>query len=428
MKFERNQKYTTIAIYCCIVIVFALVTASLFMNFENAKQLINKLFVVISPITYGFVIAFLINPVMKFCENKVFKFWRTSTPRTFKIKRATMVVCAFLVVSLLISVFVAFLVPQIITSYKDLESKMSDYVLSAQAWVVDTFGENSNLPPVVLDFINVEKLVKNINEFINNSYKLLVDVTPYVFQILGNVINELKNALIGIIFSVYFLYSKERLCAQCKRITVALFQEKHVQNIMRVAKMTRENFEGFIVGKIIDSIIIGILTFFVLMIFDMPYYPIIALIVGVTNVIPFFGPFIGAIPSAFIIFIAEPIKAIWFLLIILVIQQLDGNIIGPKILGYSTDLNALGVMVAIVIMSGFFGVVGMVIGVPVFSVLNILFFELVDKRLKLKNKEVAIEAYYGEDGGDIPMQGSEGEKEKKPKKERKLRIKKPKNN
>lgn len=415
MKFERNQKYTTIAIYCCIVILFALIASSCFMNFENAKQVINKFFVVISPITYGFVIAFLVNPVMKFCENRIFKFWKVKNSGAFKIKRAVCITVAFIIVAALISSFIAFLVPQIVSSYKDLESKMSDYVSGAQNWVVQTFGAESKLPPVVLDLVNVDKLVEGINDFITDSYKLLVDVTPYVFQIVGNIINELKNALIGIIFSVYFLYSKERLCAQCKRVVHALFSEKNVLNIVRVAKMTRENFEGFIVGKIIDSVIIGVLTFFILMIFKIPYYPIIALIVGVTNIIPFFGPFIGAIPSAFIIFIADPAKAVWFLLIILFIQQLDGNIIGPRILGYSTDLNALGVMLAIIIMSGFFGVIGMVIGVPIFSVLNILFFEFVDKKLESKNKEVCVEAYFGNDLAKLPP---------KPKKEKGSKTKK----
>ncbi|MBE6687240.1 MAG: AI-2E family transporter [Ruminococcaceae bacterium] len=406
MKLKKENKYAKIAVYCCGIILFALIAGSVFTNFENAKAVVKKFFVVFSPVTYGFVIAFLVNPVMKFFENRVFKFWRT-TKKSFKFKRVVTMICAFLVAASLISGFVAFLVPQIITSYKDLESKMSEYVLSAQKWVMETFGKDSRLPDFVVDFINVDKLVKNINSFIGDSYELIVDVTPYVFKFIGNIINELKNALIGIIFSVYFLYSKERLGATCKKIIYAIFDEPRSNGIMRVAKMTRENFEGFVVGKIIDSIIIGVLTFFVLMIFKMPYYPIIALIVGITNVIPFFGPFIGAIPSAFIIFIADPMKAIWFLLIILVIQQIDGNIIGPKVLGYSTDLSALGVMLAIIIMSGFFGVLGMVIGVPIFSVLNILFFEYVDKRLENKNKDIAVEAYFGSGNGDLPKKKEE---------------------
>ncbi|MBR5516051.1 MAG: AI-2E family transporter [Clostridia bacterium] len=410
MNQGQNKRYTTMAIYGCIIIAVTLFLCSVFINFDNTRALVKKGLLILSPITYGFVIAFLVNPVMKFLENRVFLFWKTNN-KTAKLKRVVTMTIAFLFVAALISVFVAFLVPRIITSYKDLESKMSDYVAGAQNWVVLTFGEKSHLPKIILEFVNVEKLVNNINSFIEDSYKLLVDVTPYVFKFIGNIINELKNALIGVIFSVYFLYSKEKICAQCKRIIYALFNEVRSGYIMRIAKLTRENFEGFIIGKIIDSIIIGILTFFVLMICKMPYYPIVALIVGVTNIIPFFGPFIGAIPSAFIIFIADPVKAFWFIIIILVIQQIDGNIIGPKILGFSTDLNALGVMFAIIVMSGLFGVPGMIIGVPVISVIKVLFFEHVDKKLASRKKALSLEAYYGNGNGDIPEEKKEEKKE-----------------
>ncbi|MBE6573511.1 MAG: AI-2E family transporter [Ruminococcaceae bacterium] len=402
MKINWNKKYTTIAAYCCIVIFISMLLASIMLNIGDSKDKIFGFFTIFNPLIYGFVIAFLVNPIMRFFENKVFKFWKADG-KVFKFKRSVALILAFLVVFTLIGLFIYVLVPQLIESYKDLVSKFGDYIKELQAWITHTFGKDSKLPKWIVSFINSEEMVANLSSSLSDAYNWVLGITPDIFSFVGSIVTELKNALIGIIFSIYFLYSKERLFAVWKKILYAFFSKKKVGRILRVGSMTKRNFEGFFVGKIIDSIIIGVLTFFVLMIFRMPYYPLVAVIVGVTNIIPFFGPFIGAIPGAFIIFIADPVKALWFLLIILIIQQLDGNVIGPKILGINTNLSALGVMIAIILMTGLLGITGMFIGVPIFSVLYAMFFEMVDKRLIAKGRMRNVNEYKGNKHGKLDI-------------------------
>lgn len=401
MKFEKNKKYSQIAVYACMVITFTAVLVMGMIHFDAVWRAVKKVISLFNPVIIGFVIAFLINPLMMFCEKKIFAFVERKRGHP-KLRRVLSLITAFLIVAIIISLFVSLLVPQIVTSYNDLQSRVVGYATGAQEWVSTVFDRNTSpLPSWVFKLIDMEGITDMVNDIIKNSYSLIIEASPHVLNFATNIINSLKNALIGIIFSVYFLYSKERFCAQVKKATYALFKRSRASRMVRMTRRTRYTFEGFVIGKIIDSIIIGILTFFVLMIFRMPYYPLIAVIVGVTNVIPFFGPIIGAIPSAFIIFIADPIKALWFCLIILVIQQLDGNVIGPAILGDKTNISSFWVIFAIVFMSGVLGVTGMFIGVPIFAVLYALFVEHANRLLIARGKSRSLVNYYGKGYGKI---------------------------
>ena len=193
------------------------------------------------------------------------------------------------------------------------------------------------------------------------------------------------------------LASKERLKAQVKKFTTAMFPPKGRHRFYRYVRLCDRTFGGFFVGKIIDSLIIGAITLVVLLIFRMPYALLISTIICVTNIIPVFGPFIGAIPSAFIIFIVSPSKALIFLVLILLIQQLDGNVIGPKILGDSTGLSTLGVIISIVIMGEYFGIVGMIVGVPIFAVAVALVKEFLEQKLRAKDLPTDTSEYYAWD-------------------------------
>ncbi len=410
MKLQHNKKYFTIAVYSCAVIFFAAVMFYLTQNIGVVSEFIGNILKVFNPMIYGFVIAFLVNPVMVFCEKRIFAFVDKKQPRKV-LKRVLSLVLAMIFVAALISAFVSLLVPQVVDSYTDLEKKMGGYVSSVQGLIVNVFSEGESVPKWVHEYVTSTHLVEKINDFIADSYDIVIDITPYIINFIRSIVNSLKNALIGIIFSVYFLYPKEKLCAQVKKLTYAVFSGKRASRMVHVARMTKKTFEGFVIGKIIDSIIIGVLTFIVLAIFKIPYYPIVSLIVGVTNVIPFFGPFIGAIPSAFIIFIADPVKALWFIVIIFIIQQLDGNVIGPHILGDSTNLSAIWVMVAIICMSGLLGLTGMFIGVPLFAVLYALLSEWVNKRLVARGRSRSLDAYYGDGNGIIHEEKAENQKE-----------------
>jgi predicted PurR-regulated permease PerM len=218
---------------------------------------------------------------------------------------------------------------------------------------------------------------------------IVLQVTTGVIQI-GKF---LLNIIIGFIVSVYVLFDKEKFCAQSKKVIYALANPKVANEIVLVARKSHEIFIGFIVGKIIDSVIIGLLTYVLMSMVGLPYALLVSVIVGVTNVIPFFGPFIGAIPSAILLFLDNPINGLYFLILVVIIQQIDGNIIGPKILGNSTGLSSFWVIVAILVSGGLFGVVGMLLGVPVFAVLFYLFTRLISYILRKKEFPVESSAY-----------------------------------
>lgn len=408
LKLEWNKKYTTIAIYACIVCSIAAIILTICLNFETVWDKLGQTVAIFNPIFLGIIIAYLCNPLMRWFERRVFTFTKKDPQnrRKCRVSRTLAILCTYLLIFLLIFLFLQLLVPQIMTSYNDLISRFSSYINSAIAFMdnlVRDFPLFNGEFETVVDLIDVNEITQKIREFITNSGNLFKDLTNYVLTYSANLVAGAKNLLLALIISVYLLAAKERIFAQIKKICSALFSAPRCKSIFSFAEYTDNTFGGFIVGKLLDSLIIGILSFIVFAVFDMPYYPLIAVIVGVTNVIPFFGPFIGAIPSAFIIFIAEPTKTIWFILLILLIQQLDGNVIGPKILGESTGLSSLGVIISITVMSGFFGIAGMFFGVPLFAVICALCRKFIESRLQIKELPLDTSAYY-EDPVYIPAE------------------------
>ena len=210
---------------------------------------------------------------------------------------------------------------------------------------------------------------------------------------LTTVASSIWNIILGIIVSIYLLIDKEKFCALIKKITYAIFPKSASEKILEVSYMSNSIFGKFLIGKIVDSAIIGVLTFFILALCKMPYAILVSVIVGITNIIPFFGPFIGAVPSFIIILFISPVKALWFLVIIFIIQQLDGNIIGPKILGDSIGISAFWILFSILVAGKFLGLIGMVIGVPLFAVIYAIVKEIIEGKLKKKNMNYKTEDY-----------------------------------
>lgn len=401
MKLEWNKKYTTIAIYACIVFSIAAIILTVCLNFDTVWTKLQGMVAVFNPIFLGIIIAYLCNPLLRFFEKHVFTFPQKDPQNRKKKKlcRTLSLICTYLVIFLFVFLFLQLLVPQIAASYNDLISRFSSYISSAIVFVdglIRDFplfnGEYTN----AAELIDVNELMQKVRDFITNSGNLLTDVANYLLTYSVNVVAGAKNLLLALIISVYLLASKEKILAQAKKICTAILPDKHIKSIFDFAVYSDHTFGGFIVGKLLDSLIIGILSFIVFAIFKMPYYPLIAVIVGVTNIIPFFGPFIGAIPSAFIIFIADPPKTIWFIILILLIQQLDGNVIGPKILGESTGLSSLGVIVSITIMSGLFGIAGMFFGVPLFAIFCALGKKFIESRLQNRQLPLETGEYYSD--------------------------------
>lgn len=385
MKLYTNKKYNTIALYAILVIAINVFIVLAVFKLNAILNILSKILDVMMPIIWGLAIAFLMNPIMTTTERVYKRF--VPEPKRPGLLRALSVTVASLVFLGIIAGIIAVVIPELINSFNEIVDNFSNFIEQGQKWMNKLLKNY----PKVQDF-----LMNKLLEFGTD----LTKVQPMLENILSGAwsfVNVLYDFILGFIVSVYLLLSKEKFIAQSKKIVFANFKRPTAERILHFSSEANEVFSGFFSGKIIDSIIIGFLCFVGLTIIGMPYNLLISVIVGFTNIIPFFGPFIGAIPSAFLILIVEPRKVIWFLIFILLLQQFDGNILGPKILGDSTGLPAIWVMFAIFICGGLFGFIGMLLGVPVFALLYRVVRENIENKLKRKKMPIDTQYYIEND-------------------------------
>lgn len=375
MKINWDKKYTTIAIYAFIVICFSIVFVNIISKLDAFTGKMSQIMAVFQPFIIGFIIAYLINFILKFYEDRVFKKFIKGSKKSL---RGVAVILSYLTASLIFYVFIQFVVPQLVESITGLVNDIPRYLYDMKVILEQTLNE-TDISPEYMTLIN-----DKLTEITNWVLQLVTNLLPIIGGIVMAFASSVWNIILGIIISVYLLVDKEKFFALGKKVVVALFNDKHANIILNLANRTNLTFGKFIGGKIIDSAIIGVLTFIILTIFKMPYSLLISVIIGMTNIIPFFGPFIGAIPSAIIILFISPIKAVWFGVIILVIQQIDGNIIGPKILGDSIGISAFWILFAILVAGKLFGLVGMIIGVPMFALIYSIVKDVIEIRLSKK--------------------------------------------
>lgn len=386
MKIEWNNKYTTIAVYTFLVI------ASIILFYLGISQVsiftdkLDSLIVILQPFIIGFSIAYVINFLLEFYENKVFKI-KQIKDLNLKSTRGIGIVLSYLTMFLIIGMMFKFLLPEVLDSIIGLVNDIPLYI-----------NETSKVINNVVGDLNIgaeysKTIIDNINNLINYTIKFISNLIPAVGLMVATFISGIWNVVIGIIISVYLLIDKEKLCALSKKITYGLFNKKYADKIVELVERSNYTFGRFLIGKIIDSLIIGILTFVILTIFKMPYTILVSVIVGITNIIPFFGPFIGAIPSFIIILFVSPVQALWFLLIIFIIQQLDGNIIGPKILGDSIGISAFWILFSILVAGKLLGILGMIIGVPLFAIIYSIIKEYIENKLAKKGLKVETKDY-----------------------------------
>lgn len=377
-RVKQNSSAATLACIIIFVVLYGIV------NIQVFSGIFTSILSVFAPIILGAALAYMLNPLLKLFENKILKKIKNK-----KALRGLSLLLTFVVALLIVAAIILLMIPQLIESIQDFASKFDMYIETTANWI-NEFMVNLTSNPKYENMIDSRKILDFIQGLIGDSD----DVADNVSKIGLGIINTLKNTLLMIFIAIYILLSKERLKAQTHKLASAMFSKNGENRFYKYLTLCHENFTGFFIGKIVDSLIIGVLTFILLLIFRIPYAPLVATIVGITNVIPVFGPFIGAIPSFLIIFIANPIKAFIFLVLILIIQQLDGNVIGPKILGNTTGLSSLGVIVSIVIMSAYFGIIGMIVGVPIFAVLVAVIKEFIDHKLEEKGLSSDTADYY----------------------------------
>ena len=351
-------------------------------HFDVVTVRIDKFMGVLSPFIVGFAIAYLLNTPMCFFERKLFA--------NSKYKRVLSILLVYVLAFAVVAILLGLIIPQVVQSVKDLASNMQFY-LDGLNQLVQNLTEQFDLDSEGINTAlgDFQSMMSNVSAKVAQALPQIVDVG---FAIGSGVI----TGITAIISSIYMLAGKGRLVPQLKRLLYAILPKRRSDRLLQICGHANEVFVGFINGKIIDSAIIGVLCFILCAIFRIPYPMLVSVTVGVTNVIPFFGPIIGAIPCLFILVIVDPWAALRFFALVIGLQQFDGNILGPKILGDSTGLSAIWVLVSIVTCGGLFGFPGMILGVPTFAVLYALVREWVNNRLRAKKI----------DGNGHPLEGT----------------------
>ena len=371
-------------IYPMILIAFGII---LYLGLSNGAvilAIVKKLFAVIAPLILGLALAFIINVPLKVFEGlwkKIFK--KAKTNKNEKFKRPVCLVLSILLFGAAIFAILFMIIPELITTGEGLVANLPEYIAGLNEWwqkVVDFAAKRgAELPEISL---SADKISETIGNFINDNKNTVFDKT---IGITTSIFSGVIDAVLALSFSIYILAQKEKIAYRIKRITYAFNKEETADKMVDFAKRTNLTFTKFITGQFIEAVIIGILCFIGMKIFRMPYASIISVLVGVTALIPMFGAFIGTIIGAFLILLVSPIKALWFVIFIIVLQQLEGNLIYPKVVGNSVGLPGILVLVAVTVGGKLFGVPGMLIGVPLCAVLYCLLKEVVEVRLEKKN-------------------------------------------
>lgn len=397
MKIEPNQKYLTVSFYTVITFAICLFLVVIVQKFSVISGVLASFANVIAPVTWGIVIAYIVNPLMKFFERFFGKCFEKKKPRR-KLVRSLSV--AFGLLSLLAVLFaiVAVLLPQVVESVIGLARNFNSYLNNFESWIYK-FVEDY---PDIYSFVQTQfdNLQPKLTDFINSIVPKLGEWAIKFKDGAIGFIGGLGDFVIGFIVAIYLLFSKEKFIAQMRKFVAAVLPEGGKNAVYSIAARTNKMLGGFISGKLIDSTIIGILTFICMSIMKMDFVALISVVVGVTNIIPFFGPFIGAIPSAFLLLVTAPRQVIPFVIFIFILQQFDGNILGPKILGDSTGLSPFWVMFAIFVGGGMFGFAGMILGVPIFAVIYSLVRDFVNYLLKRRGLSTRTLDYCA---NDIPI-------------------------
>ncbi len=385
--FRWDKKYLYWGVTAFCVIAAAIVFYMALNYLPLLKKGLSSLLHILSPFIWGLVLCYLLAPFMRMVERKLFlplskKLYKNSKRSDgSRFARGMSVLLSELFLLAILTALVCLIIPQLYSSLQNMVANSPMYIETASRWItqlLEDFPEIEHYVSQTLGQVN-DSLMKWIqNTVLPGLGSLISNVTSGVYYaIIG-----IYNLVIGIIVSVYVLSNLEQFGASAKRVLYSVFSVEMAKKILEGLEFTDRTFMGFINGKLLDSAIIGLICYIVCSILRMPYSLLVSVIVGVTNIIPFFGPFIGAVPSAIIILLVNPVKCLIFIAFIILLQQLDGNIIGPKILGNSVGINGFWVMFSIILGAGFFGFWGMLLGVPVFVIIYAAITGSVTRKLK----------------------------------------------
>ncbi|MBO5071557.1 MAG: AI-2E family transporter [Eubacterium sp.] len=392
---SKFDKYWYAGVTAFLVVTAALVVKALLDNLGVLGGVISAVNGALTPVYIGLIIAFLLSPLVNAMDEFVFVPLVQKIVKKEKkaagIARGLSVTVVLVLALVVIFGLIMMVVPEVINSISSLAANLPEYYRNVVKWGDNVFRSNPKLAEYFENFSGTmyEKLITWLqNDLLPESSKLLSMLTDGVV----NAMSLLIDLFIGIIVSIYLMAGKENFCAQAKKLIFAVLPQKRGDGMLEVLRETHTVFAKFISGKIVDSLVVGMLTFIIMSIANIPYALLISVIIGVTNVIPFFGQYIGIIPSAVLVFIANPSKGVIFLILIIILMQFDGNVLGPKILGDSIGLKSFWILFSILFFGSLFGFLGMICAVPIFAMIYRWVKRWSNKRLA--KKEVPVETEY----------------------------------
>lgn len=397
-QFNNKSVYFRWGFTAFLVIVAVILFYLIIVNFSLIMQWLGFMCKVLTPVIDGCIIAYLLSPLINYIEKRIYAKWNPGKKARQRVRIGVIVFLLAGFIFLIYQLF-ALVIPEIAANILSIKDNSGAYIDQIDVWVNDFYNKNPEMGK------NLDELWENYSDkafdWVNDNFiPNMTDFRDFLVSLTSRIVTALKalfNFIIGIIISVYLMYNKEVFAGQAKKIVYSIFKRDFANVVIHNARFTNKIFNGFIVGKIIDSLIIGMICYIIMILLSMPYPLLISIIIGITNIIPFFGPFIGAIPSAVLILFTEPKSCIVFIILIILLQQFDGNILGPKILGDSTGLQGFWVIFAITFFGGIWGILGMFIGVPLFAVVYASIRAFVTSKLENKGLYVETSKYINVD-------------------------------
>jgi len=398
MKLDRYRKYVRAGVTAFLVLAASMIFYYLLFHQTSVRTAFHNVLNILSPLIAALILAYVISPIINFIEQRIIarlfaRHGKTQSVRCKKLARALLILLTY--VSMLFALYglIATLIPELFSSITNIVSNFSNYANNIQDFATKVLANYPEMQQTADQYIST--FSAKLSNWLTND--LMPMLRTFLLNLSGQLVNMVtffKNILLGAIVAIYMLYNKESYIAKLKKAVYALLGLDHGNAVIRDCQYVNQEFSGFLVGKVIDSIIIGAICYLVTSLIGTPYALLVSVIIGVTNIIPFFGPFLGAVPCALLLLLgSNPWDALYFLIFIVILQQVDGNIIGPKILGNTTGVSSFWVLFSILLFGGLWGLVGMVIAVPLFGVIYDIIRKLTARGLKRNRHEEMMQEY-----------------------------------
>ncbi len=391
MKLDWNKRYNTIAAYALLVIFCLVLCVFGFLNFGSVWKAVIGFLNVFTPIFCGVFIAYILCPSVKFFENRAFA--ALDKKQMYSLKRVLSVAITFILVILSVVLFCWLVIPRVLAGYADLQHMSNLYFETVKEWILGiSLGEG---------FLagHLSKIVEYAVSLLEKLYNSIGGLIPDIMTVATALVSIFSDLLLGIILSIYFLLARERLGAQAKKLMRAFLSTDKYRVVKKSAILADKNFGGFIKGQLADALVMGVISYFCLLIIGVPYYPLVSVLVGIASVVPVFGTLIGTIAGALIIFLADPMAAFWFVIFMVILHQINKRMIKPYVIRVGVDASTIFMFTAIILMTGLIGFWGLIIGVPVFAILYATLHSVVDRKLEKKGITTDSYEYYSTETG-----------------------------